>query len=155
MTTELYFEKLVALLEGIGFDDKQLFKALQYCSLEQFSQIGKSLNVFEFINIGIEDDIEEPDYGEAYGSYSVKTPCEEIDDTLVRYPEEGSGEEPKCVRISEIIVPDEYSKEQLLLALKYVHDIRTLDTDILAVNTLAHMYQVPDRITVNPNHNFE
>ena len=155
MTTEPYFEKLVALLEGIGFDNKQLFNALECCSLEQFSQIGKSLNVFEFINIGIVDDIEDYDYGEAYGSYSVKPPCEEIDDTLARYPEEGSKEEPKWVRISEIIVPDEYSKEQLLLALKYVHDIRTLDTDILAVNTLAHTYLVPDKITVNPYHNFK
>lgn len=155
MTTEPYFQKLVALLEGIGFDNKQLFNALEKCSLEQFSQIGKSLNVFEFINIGIADEPDEPDYNEAYGSYSVKPPCEEIDDDLVRYLEEGSGEKLKWVMISEIIVPDEFSKEQLLLAFKYVHDIRTLETDIIAVNAIAHMYQVPDKITVNPYHNFK
>lgn len=152
MITELNFLKLVALLEGIGFDNKQLFYALENCSLEQFSEIGKSLNVFEWINIGIVDDIEDSDYGEAYGSYSIKL-HEEVDDALERYPEESSGEEPKWVCVSEIIVPDEYSKEQLLLAFRYIHDIRPLDTDIIAVNTIAHMYQVPDTITVNPYYN--
>lgn len=30
---------------------------------------------------------------------------------------------------------------------------RNLGTDITAVNTIAHMYHVPDKITVNPYHN--
>ena len=69
---------------------------------------------------------------------------------MERYPEEGSGVDPQYVDITEIIVPTERDKDQLLRAIKYLHDNRTIDTDFYAVNTLVHMYHVPERIKVKP-----
>jgi len=65
---------------------------------------------------------------------------------LVQYDD--TTEDQRWVRITEIVVPTEYDKEQLLLALEYIHDLRNLDTDYLAVNHLAHMYQNPELIKV-------
>lgn len=62
--------------------------------------------------------------------------------------DENKGDDQKWVTITEILVPTEYDKEQLLLAIKYIHDLREIDTDFLAVNTLVHQYLVPDRIKV-------
>jgi hypothetical protein len=56
----------------------------------------------------------------------------------------------QCVDITEIIVPTQYDKDQLIKAFKYLHDLRTVDTVYLAVNTLAHFYNVADRIVVRP-----
>lgn len=67
---------------------------------------------------------------------------------MERYPEEGSGQEPMYVAITEIVVPTERDKDQLLRAIKYLHDNRTIDTDFYAVNSLVHMYRAPDRIKV-------
>ncbi len=67
---------------------------------------------------------------------------------MEQYPEEGSGEEPQYVAITEIVVPTERDKDQLLRAIKYLHDNRTIDTNYYAVNTLVHMYNVPELIRV-------
>lgn len=58
------------------------------------------------------------------------------------------GDTSPDVSISKIVVPTEHDREQLLLALKYIHDLRDIDTDFKAVNSLVHMYHVPDRIEV-------
>ena len=52
------------------------------------------------------------------------------------------------VDITEIIVPTEWDKQQLLAAFKYIHDNKIIDSNYYAVNTLMHMYEVPDRIRV-------
>ena len=52
------------------------------------------------------------------------------------------------VDITEIIVPTERDKQQLLAAFKYIHDNKIIDSNYYAVNTLMHMYEVPDRIRV-------
>lgn len=65
---------------------------------------------------------------------------------MERYVEDA--ETQKWVRIDEIRVPNEYDKEQLLKAINYFHDLRNIDTDFLAVNTLAHVYCRPELITV-------
>ena len=54
----------------------------------------------------------------------------------------------KWVTISKIQVPTERDKEQLLEAFTYIHNLRNIDSDYLAVNTLMHMYQRPDVIEV-------
>lgn len=69
-----------------------------------------------------------------------------IPDGLRRYVE--GAEEQAWVTINEITVLTAYDKVQLLLGLKYIHDLRELDTDFLAVNSLVHFYQFPDRIKV-------
>ncbi len=61
---------------------------------------------------------------------------------------ESLGNNQKWVTISKIIVPSEYDKEQLLYALKYIHDLRCIDTDYIAVNTLVHIYEAPELIVV-------
>ena len=65
---------------------------------------------------------------------------------LERYVD--GADEQKWVRF-KIIVPREYDKEQLLKAFEYIHDIRTLDTDYIAVNTVAHIYCEPNIIIVD------
>jgi len=63
--------------------------------------------------------------------------------------DEAKGDDQRWVNITEIVVPSEHDKEQLLLALKYLHDCY-IDTDFMAVNALVHQYQCPERITVKP-----
>jgi hypothetical protein len=69
-----------------------------------------------------------------------------------RYPEEAylpgykpTGPHP---RIIKIVVPDQYSKDQLLLAIEHLHYLRETDTGYMAVNELVHMYQNPELIEV-------
>lgn len=69
------------------------------------------------------------------------------------YYDENLGDNQKWVTISQIIVPTEYDKEQLLLAIKYFHDNPLINTDILAVNTLVHLYQNPELIKVSYSFN--
>ena len=64
---------------------------------------------------------------------------------MVRFTEDGDNQ---FVRIDEIKVPTQYDKEQILMALQYLHDCY-IDTDFLAVNTLVHMYHNPDKIVVS------
>ena len=73
-----------------------------------------------------------------------------VDPNFVYYDEE-LGDNQKWVTISKIEVPTDYDKEQLLLAIKYLHDNPLIDTDILAVNTLVHLYLNPELIKVSEN----
>jgi len=63
---------------------------------------------------------------------------------LVSYTDDGDNNWPI---ITKIVVPTEYDKEQLLLALKYLHD-QDIDTSFLSVSMLVHLYQQPDKIKV-------
>ena len=53
----------------------------------------------------------------------------------------------------KIVVRSPEDKEQLLLASEYIHGLRQLDTGIVAVNLIAHLYQCPDLIEVLPEEN--
>lgn len=66
---------------------------------------------------------------------------------LARY-DESAGNDQKWCTITEIVVPTEYDKDQLLRAFEYIHNLRTIDSDYLAVNTVMHMYLCPDKIKV-------
>jgi hypothetical protein len=57
-------------------------------------------------------------------------------------------EEQEYVYPIRIVVSSEDHKQQVMLALRYIHDMRELNTDYHAVNTLAHMYANPDSIVV-------
>lgn len=52
------------------------------------------------------------------------------------------------VIITEIVVPSERDKAQLLKAFKYIHNLRELDTNFVAVNAVSHLYLQPDLIKV-------
>ena len=52
--------------------------------------------------------------------------------------------------IKTIEVGSEADKQQILIALKYLHDC-CIDTDFIAVNNLVHLYHDPDLITVKSN----
>lgn len=69
-------------------------------------------------------------------------------DGLDRY-DEALAEQQWCT-ITEIVVPTDHDKEQLLKAFKYIHDLRSIDSDYMAVNTIMHLYQVPELIKVRP-----
>jgi hypothetical protein len=67
---------------------------------------------------------------------------------MERYPEDGTP--PNYVAITKIVVPTQRDKDELLRAIEYIHYLRELDTDYIAVNTLAHMYLRPELIEVAP-----
>jgi hypothetical protein len=48
----------------------------------------------------------------------------------------------------KIVVSKEWMKDQLILASKHIHDLDTIDTDIVAANWLAHLYTTPEFIEV-------
>lgn len=52
------------------------------------------------------------------------------------------------INITKIVVPTEYDKEQLLRGFEYIHNLREIDTDFKAVNTICHVYENPDLIEV-------
>ena len=64
--------------------------------------------------------------------------------------DESKGKDQAWVTISEIVVPTERDKQQLLAAIKYLH-FCDIDTGYLAVNYLIHIYQNPDLIKVKAN----
>lgn len=68
---------------------------------------------------------------------------QEFVEGLERYPEDENAPVNQ-VAITKIVVPTERDKEQLLLALRYIHDLRDIDTDYYAVNTIAHQHMVPE-----------
>lgn len=47
-----------------------------------------------------------------------------------------------------ITVDSEETKEQLLLALQYIHNLKDIDTSFVAVNALTHLPLYPNLITV-------
>lgn len=51
-----------------------------------------------------------------------------------------------------IVVDSEVAKQQILLALRYIHDLREIDLDYVAVNYLAHLYETPEAIEVDVPH---
>jgi hypothetical protein len=50
--------------------------------------------------------------------------------------------------IMGVTVAKAIDKVQLLYALRYLHDLRDIDTDYVVVNALVHLYRRPDLITV-------
>jgi hypothetical protein len=69
---------------------------------------------------------------------------------LNRYVDTIHSSEQKWFQLKKIVVATEADKEQLLLASRYIHDMRELDTDYMAVNYLAHLYLAPWMIVVDP-----
>ena len=53
------------------------------------------------------------------------------------------------VSITKIVVPTQYDKEQLLLGFEYIHNLPHIDTDIMSVNLIAHIYTHPDLIEIS------
>jgi len=62
--------------------------------------------------------------------------------------DDSKGDDQKWVNLVSIIVSDEESKQQLLLASEYIHGLRNIDTDFMGANILAHLYCQPDLIKV-------
>lgn len=81
-------------------------------------------------------------YGYAYrlcDRLGLAIPYPEPEDVegLVRYSKDGPN--PFLPFVTKIVVPDEYSRHQVMLALRYLHD-GDIDTDYMAVNHLVHCY---------------
>ena len=72
---------------------------------------------------------------------------EQLVEGLRRY-DENKGDDQAWVNLTKIVVPTAFDKVQILLALRYIHDLRCIDTDYMAVNTLVHQYAFPERIEV-------
>lgn len=54
----------------------------------------------------------------------------------------------KWFNLVRIVVKTEEDKEQLIRASYYLHNLEDIDTDIMAVGFLAHLYQMPNLIEV-------
>lgn len=67
---------------------------------------------------------------------------------LKRYSKTYNYQVAKPLEIYEIVVNSEHGKEQLLKALQYLHNLRELDCNFVAVNELVHTYLNPDIIVV-------
>lgn len=85
--------------------------------------------------------------GHAYGmcdtfGWEVKQPEPEDVEGLDRYPEDGSN--PFTPFVTKIVVPDEYARTQVMLALRHLHDNFSTDTGYMAVNYLVHLYADED-----------
>ena len=52
------------------------------------------------------------------------------------------------VSIPKILTATQRDKEQILLALEYLHNNWTIDSDFIAVNLLIHLYEHPECIEV-------
>lgn len=57
--------------------------------------------------------------------------------------------DPHYVEIVKIVVKDEANKKQVLLASKYLHDLRNIDTNLQGINSIVHLYEHPDLIEVS------
>ena len=55
----------------------------------------------------------------------------------------------------KIITDSEDSKEQLLKALEYIHNLNCVNSDYIAVNSLMHYYLFPGSIEVKPDYDFD
>lgn len=67
--------------------------------------------------------------------------------TMDKYVEE-NGDNQKWVTISKIIVQTQHDKDELLKAFRYIHNLREIDVDYMAVNTIMHIYLTPELIEV-------
>ena len=65
-----------------------------------------------------------------------------------KYDEKLNDEDQPYVSLTEIVVPTEHDKEQLLKAFEYIHYLEDIDPDYMAVNTIMHLYLRPDKIKV-------
>ena len=71
------------------------------------------------------------------------------EDELFRYDNRKKPENQKYVTITKIVVPSEQDKQQLLAAFAYIHNLRNIDSDYMAVNTIMHIYERPQLIEVH------
>jgi hypothetical protein len=67
--------------------------------------------------------------------------------TMDKYIEE-NGDNQKWVGISKIVVKTQREKDELLKAFNYIHNLREIDSDYLAVNTIMHIYTRPELIVI-------
>ena len=72
---------------------------------------------------------------------------------LYVYPEDKEANEidPSYFINLKIITDTKESKEQLLKAIKYIHDLPCIDSDFMSVNSIMHLYLNPDLIEVQEN----
>lgn len=54
----------------------------------------------------------------------------------------------RFIDMKKIQVGSLYDKEQLLLAFKYIHDLKCIDPDYVAVCYIMHLYQHPELIEI-------
>ena len=67
----------------------------------------------------------------------------------MRVYDESKGADQKWITITKIVVPTEEDKEQLLLASRYIHGLRNIDTSYMGANLIAHLYCQPELIVVD------
>lgn len=82
---------------------------------------------------------------EAYWKWKYEDDPNDWD--MTRYSPDPQEKDPWHPSILKITVTDQKTKDELLTASRYVHN-RNIDTDFMMVNTLAHLYQRPELISV-------
>lgn len=73
----------------------------------------------------------------------------ELNPDMARWDPDKKEDQP-WIEVHEIVVENQHSKDQLILASRYIHDMVELDTDYMAANYIAHLYEHPELIVVRP-----
>lgn len=73
---------------------------------------------------------------------------------LYKYPKEINMRTSKYFPMVKIVVDSEQSKQQILNAIEYIHNLECIDSDFMAVNSLMHLYLYPDSVEVRPDYDF-
>lgn len=133
--------QLRALLDGLGLTHESIKEALAMDPSE-LREVGATLTQGSNVEVSLNEVFEiemswEPSYEPEVAS-QLESYCDTNDPNFKK----------SFVEISKIIVPSEFDKQQLLLVSKYFHDLRNIDTDLMAVNTIAHLYTQPELIEV-------
>lgn len=95
------------------------------------------------------DKLEDRRWGQYYRLSAWAQERTRIREDMHRWDDSKPAAEQLFVQPVRIIVHSETDKQQLLKAFQYIHDMRELDTDYVAVNYLAHIYVCPELIEVH------
>ena len=109
--------------------------------------------VVEFAQMGVDLFQEKKEVEEGGEDGGEKRECwdyNRLASGMSQYEDE-LGDDQDWLRIEKIVVPSEKDKQQLLLALEYLHNNFTIDTNFMAVNRLVHLYENPEIIEVSQN----
>ncbi len=137
-------QKLSGLLAGLGVLEEYIDSAIESFDPSIFQELGETLTSASGVKAELDED------GVLLMSWDSYNESYNIPDGLVKYDDSTISPTNPFVEITEIIVPTIYDKDQLIKSFQYIHNLRSINSDYIGVNTIMHMYTVPERIVVNP-----
>lgn len=126
-------------LKALGLTEESIEKLLNGTLKDEFiDELGTDLSRYRDIYVSIDyDEDEKQNYLFFTGNYVTRFMGGKAE---AYYGLADHSDALKFLDIKKIIVGTEWDKEQLIRASKYFHDMETTNTDLIAVNWLAHLY---------------